>query len=127
MDSLRLLVEPLESLSLSERARALVQAREAGRVAAGRARSAQELEEAPLSCFVDAVAVAAAGDAVTGEGRGGADDGRLLRDPRVQAFFFGWHERATEILAQLAEAPADSPLRARWFLDAIDALPSRDR
>ncbi len=132
MDRLRLLVVPPESLTLGERALALVQARAYGRAAAERARSADQLEEAPLTCFLENVVRPAAEAGLLSPGgsaqwEDASDSGQMLRDSRVQAFFFGWHERATEILAEIAESPDDSPLRARWFLDSIEALPHPPR
>ncbi len=130
MDRFRILVEPLDTLSLADRASALVRARELGRAAAELARDTRELEEAPVDLYLRHV-IAPAGDAGAADPEAASawqqacSAGRALRDPRVQAFLFGWHERATEILARIAADPDDSGVRARWFLDAIEALPHK--
>ncbi|MGH7475559.1 MAG: hypothetical protein ACRELD_04665 [Longimicrobiales bacterium] len=124
MDERRLLA-PLETLSLKQRAAALLEARERGRAAASLASAPAELEDAPTDCFQryvvePAVTAGLASAAEAAAWRESCLQGSALRDPRVQAFFFGWHERATEILAQIADAGETSPeARARWFLGSI--------
>ncbi|HUH13721.1 MAG TPA: hypothetical protein VMK65_11450 [Longimicrobiales bacterium] len=119
-----LLTISYETLGLGERAAALLQARVAGKSAAESARSREELESGPASQyhrhvvraaeqagFVDAEAAAAWKQAL--------EEGKALRDPRVQAFLFGWHERAMEILADLEAGKGDEPALAKWFLSGL--------
>lgn len=131
MDRSRLLTVPLDTLTLSSRALALIEARERGRSCAELASSREELEDAPAELYLTCVIGPANEQGVLDDEGHRAwlalrtDLTRLLQDPRVQAFFFGWHERATELLAEIAGA--DSPdgageFRAKWFLDSLDGF-----
>lgn len=123
-ESRALLVERYESLGLADRARALLAAREAGRRSADTAASAEELEAPQAVLYHDRVVLpspaASSAPAAVDAWKAACENGQALRDPRVQAFFFGWHERAVEVLAELGERGADAePARARWFLESL--------
>ncbi len=125
MEALELLTLPYERLSLPERASALLYARDAGKKAAEMALTWEDLESPGPLLFQRHVVEYArdAGtlspeDSVAWERRllGGVGMG----DARVQAFFFGWHERALEIMAAVtADAGDDDERRARWFLGGL--------
>lgn len=114
-----------DALGLPERAAALLHARAAGKAAAASARSRGELETGPADAYFRQLMAAAAeegrlADDVAEFWKQACDDGAALRDPRVQAFLFGWHERATEILAEIeADDDPDDPARAKWFLESL--------
>jgi hypothetical protein len=127
---LRALLLPFDSLSLPERARALVVARRAG-LAAADLTDPDRLEAGGLPFWCERlVAPAAAAGLIPAPQqeewlRACASEG-ALRDPRVQAFLFGWHERALEILGGLLPDAEDGAAgtRARWFLGGVDTHPA---
>lgn len=122
--TLQLLTVRYETLGLGERAAALLQARVAGKAAAEAADSREELESGPALGYHRHV-VQPAEQSGFAEADTAADwklaleEGKALRDPRVQAFLFGWHERAMEILADLEAGEGDEPVRAQWFLSGL--------
>ncbi len=125
MEALALLTQPYDQLSLPERASALLYARDAGKKAAEMALNWNDLETpGPLLYHRHVVEYARDAQVLDAEGaaawehrlRGGA----ASADARVQAFFFGWHERALEIMAAVtADAGDDDERRARWFLGGL--------
>ncbi len=126
MNVLESLTLPYERLSLPERASALLYARDAGKKAADMALTWQALET-PGPILYQRHVVEYARDA----GRLAAESaeqweqelrgGGAMHDPRVQAFFFGWHERAVEIMGAIArDAGEDDERRARWFLGGVE-------
>ncbi len=126
MDALELLTLPYERLSLPERASALLYARDAGKQAAEMALTWEDLETpGPLLYQRHVVEYARDAGRLAAEA---AESWRLqllggegLRDARVQAFFFGWHERAVEIMGAIAQdAGDDDERRARWFLGGVE-------
>lgn len=119
-----LLTVRYETLGLGDRAAALLQARVAGKAAAEGAASREELESGPASGYHRHVVQPAEREGFTDPERAAAwkqalEEGKALHDPRVQAFLFGWHERAMEILADLEEGEGDEPARAKWFLRGL--------
>ena len=125
MEALALLTQAYERLSLPERASALPYAREAGKKAAEMALTWDDLET-PGPLQYQRHVVEYARDAQALDEAGAAAWERRLRggqgnaDARVQAFFFGWHERALEIMAAVAaDAGDDDERRARWFLGGL--------
>ena len=125
MEALALLTQAYERLSLPERASALLYAREAGKKAAEMALTWDDLETpGPLQYQRHVVEYARDAQALDDAGAA-AWERRLLggqgnADARVQAFFFGWHERALEIMAAVAaDAGDDDERRARWFLGGL--------
>ncbi len=126
MEALELLTLPYERLSLPERASALLYARDAGKKAAEMALNWDDLEN-PGPLVYQRQVVDYARDAGRLDVAGAAAwqrqllGGEALRDPRVQAFFFGWHERAVEIMGTIeADAGDDDERRARWFLGGLE-------
>lgn len=126
MNVLELLTLPYERLSLPERASALLYARDAGKTAAEMALTWEDLEN-PGPLFYQRHVVEYARDA--GRLDAGAAEqwqrqllgGEAMHDPRVQAFFFGWHERGVEIMGAIAaDAGEDDERRARWFLGGME-------
>lgn len=125
MDVLELLTLPYERLSLPDRASALLYARDAGKKAADMALSWDDLET-PGPLLYQRHIVEYARDAGLLPGPAATSwerqllGGEALRDARVQAFFFGWHERAVEIMGAIAaDAGDDDERRARWFLGGV--------
>lgn len=126
MEALQLLTLPYERLSLPERASALLFARDAGRKAAEMALTWDDLEN-PGPVLYQRHVVEYARDAgwlgreAVSAWQRQLMGGEALRDPRVQAFFFGWHERAVEIMGTIsADAGDDDDRRARWFLGGLE-------
>jgi hypothetical protein len=124
------LLLPFDSLSLPQRARALVLARQAG-LAAADLTGPDRLESGGLPFWCERLVVPAAAAGLIPATqkddwlRACAGD-HALRDPRIQAFLFGWHERALEILGGLLPDTEDgaSETRARWFLGGVDTNPT---
>ena len=119
-----LLTVRYETLGLGDRAAALLQARVAGKAAAEAAGSREELESGPATGYHTHVVQRAEREGFTDPERAASlkqaiEEGKALHDPRVQAFLFGWHERAMEILADLEEGEGDEPARAKWFLRGL--------
>lgn len=125
METLSLLTVPYEELSLPDRAAALLRGRDAGKTAADAASTWAELESPGPMLYQRHVIERAreAGQLDVGAAEGWHRQllgGEGLRDPRVQAFFFGWHERALELMSEIAaDAGEDPELRARWFLGGL--------
>jgi hypothetical protein len=125
MEALALLTRPYERLSLPERASALLYARDAGKKAAEMAVSWDDLETpGPLLYQRHVVEYARDAHALDAEGAAAWEHrlrgGQGSADARVQAFFFGWHERGLEIMAAVAaDAGDDVERRARWFLGGL--------
>lgn len=120
----RLLTPRYETLGLADRAAALLEAREAGKGAALEAESSEELESGPASAYYRHVVgpareAGALDEDAAADWRKALEEGKALRDPRVQAFLFGWHERGVEILGNLAAGGEDEPERVRWFLKGM--------
>jgi hypothetical protein len=125
MDALSLLTQPYEGLTLPDRAAALLCAREAGITAADMALAWADLES-PGALAYQRHVVEYARDAgklseeASERWRRQLLGGDGLQDPRVQAFFFGWHERAVALMTEIAaDAGEDAELRARWFLRGL--------
>lgn len=128
-----ILLAPYDILTLPERAEALILARDAGRKAGRGPIAPDELERAhPREYWLHVVAPAVeAGE--TGEDEAEAwqallSSERALADPRVNAFLFGWHEAAVEVLAELESGrvgPEEEVARTLWMLDAV--LPPEER
>src|SRR5688572_15287678 len=103
MEAHRVLTLSYDTLALKERAQALLLAREAGRQAAAYAERWDELESPATEQYQRHVVESARSTVGSGAADGWlkrCNNGQALADPRVQAFFFGWHERATEIMAE---------------------------
>ncbi len=122
---LLLLSSAYDRLTLPQRASALIVGREAGRSAADCALTLETLEAPPPAEYLrHVVAPAAESGVIDGplleQWRRTCGEALGLQDPRVQAFFFGWHERATEIMAEISGNGTDADgVRARWFLDGL--------
>lgn len=120
-----LLASAYDRLTLPQRASALIAGREAGRSAADCALTLESLEAPqPTEYLRHVVKPAVRSGAIDQPGlaqwQRACGEALGLRDPRVQAFFFGWHERATEIMAEIsADGPDGDGVRARWFLDGV--------
>ncbi len=120
-----MLTLPYERLSLPERASALLYARDAGKKAADMALTWEDLENPGPLLFQRHVVEYARDAGSLDPAAAAAWERRLLggegmTDARVQAFFFGWHERAVEIMSEIAaDAGDDDERRARWFLGGL--------
>lgn len=119
-----LLTAPFQTLPLADRARSLELAREAGRVAAGGPVDPQELESGrPYEYYIHVVAPLLEGDGLSPKAAAGWKlrclDHRALEDPRVQAFLFGWHERALELLGEV-EAGGHADAETRVILERLE-------
>ncbi len=120
-----MLTLPYERLSLPERASALLYARDAGKKAADMALTWEDLENPGPLLFQRQVVEYARDAGSLDPDAAAAWERRLLggegmTDARVQAFFFGWHERAVEIMSEIAaDAGDDDERRARWFLGGL--------
>jgi hypothetical protein len=113
--SARILTAPWKTLALAERAAALVLARDAGAQAAGGPVDPADLEAPrPFEYYIHVLTPLIGRELVGAKTASGWKlqclDHRALEDPRVQAFLFGWQERALVVLSELSdhpEAPAD--------------------
>lgn len=117
------LTAPYGTLSLAERAAALAAARAAGRDAvAGPVDPADMQAPKPLEYYAHIVGPLLERGLVSDRSAAGwrlrCLDHRALEDPRVQAFLFGWHEHAIEILTEASgQAERDWEAEVRRLLD----------